>query len=85
MVRTNRVGAFDGELATWIDGKLYMHWKGLRWRSSPAVLLKRFGLDVYVHHAKKDNRVWFDDVVLSTGYIGTGSEAAKPASDGRPR
>ncbi|MBI5850487.1 MAG: hypothetical protein HZB39_05535 [Planctomycetes bacterium] len=74
MVRTNRIdekaAGFDGELATWIDGRLHMHWQGLRLRSNAGVLLKRFGLDVYVHRAERDNRVWFDDVVVSTGYIG---------------
>jgi len=24
---------------------------------------------VYVHQAAKDNTVWYDDVVLSTGYV----------------
>ncbi len=26
---------------------------------------------VYVHSATKDNTVWYDDVALSTGYIGS--------------
>jgi hypothetical protein len=34
------------------------------------VLLKRFGLDVYIHQARQDNTVLYDDVVLSTGYVG---------------
>jgi hypothetical protein len=85
MVRRNRPNEFDGELATWIDGKLYMHWTGLRLCSSADVLLKRFGLDVYVHQAHKDNRVWFDDVALSTGYIGTADAAPQPARDEKPK
>jgi hypothetical protein len=72
MVRANSPGKADGELAAWADGRLYAHWKGLRWRSTPEVRLKRFGLDVYVHKAERDNTVWFDDVVLSTGYVGPG-------------
>ncbi|MFI5386228.1 MAG: hypothetical protein ACHQ50_08920 [Fimbriimonadales bacterium] len=70
MVNLNKPGAFDGELAAWIDGQLYEHYCGMRWRSSPDVLLKRFGLDVYVHEARQDNTVFYDDVALSTGYIG---------------
>ncbi len=70
MVRVNEVGQSNGELAAWIDGKLYAHFKGLRWRSDATVKLKRFGLDVYVHQAAKDNTVWYDDVVVSTGYVG---------------
>jgi hypothetical protein len=34
------------------------------------VKLKRFGIGVYVHQATRDNTVWYDDVALSTGYIG---------------
>ena len=49
---------------------LYMHYKGFRWRTSADVRVKRFHIGVYVHQAAKDNTVWYDDVVLSTGYIG---------------
>lgn len=70
MVKCNTPGRADGELAAWIDGRLYLHYTGFRWRSSPDVRLKRFGLDAYVHRAVKDNTVYYDDVVLSTGYVG---------------
>ena len=70
MVKANEPGEANGELAAWIDGKLYLHYTGIRWRSDAKVLLKRFSLDVYVHAAAKDNVVWYDDVVLSTGYVG---------------
>jgi len=70
MIRANDVGKADGELAAWIDGKLYIHYAGIRWRSSADVKLKRFDIGLYVHQAKKDNTVWYDDVALSTGYIG---------------
>ena len=76
MIAVNRVGQADGELAAWIDGKLYIHYTGIRWRTSPDVKLKRFGLGVYVHRATKDNTVWYDDVVLSTGYVGPRDDAA---------
>jgi hypothetical protein len=70
MIRVNDVGEPNGELAAWIDGTLYIHYKGLRWRTSAEVRLKRFGIGVYVHQARKDNTVWYDDVALSTGYVG---------------
>ena len=70
MIKANAVGQANGELAAWVDGKLYLHYKGLRWRSSPDVRLKRFDIGVYVHAATKDNTVWYDDVAISTGYIG---------------
>jgi len=74
MIRANDMGQANGELAAWIDGKLYIHYAGLRWRTSADVKLKRFNIGVYVHRAKKDNTVWYDDVVLSTGYVGPSAE-----------
>jgi hypothetical protein len=70
MLRANDPGKANGELAAWIDGKLYIHFVGLRWRTAADVKLKRFDIGVYVHQAKKDNTVWYDDLALSTGYIG---------------
>lgn len=78
-VTTNTPGKADGELAVWLDGELYQHWTGFRWRSSDAVKIKRVNLLVYVHAAKRDNTVWFDDVVVSTGYIGPGRVEAPKA------
>lgn len=75
-VACNTPGLADGELAVWLDGRLYVHYQGCRWRKSEAVRLKRVGLLAYVHEARRDNRVWFDDVVVATGYIGTGTAAA---------
>jgi len=69
-VQNNRVGERDGELAVWLDGELYLHCKGIRWRKHDAVRIKRVGLLCYVHEARRDNTVWYDDVVVSTGYIG---------------
>ncbi len=70
MIQANDPGKADGELAAWIDGRLYIHYKGFRWRTSADVKLKRFDIGVYVHQATRDNTVWYDDVALSTGYVG---------------
>ncbi|MCB9880100.1 MAG: hypothetical protein H6835_21105 [Planctomycetes bacterium] len=70
----------DGELAVWLDGALYLHFTGIAWRTSAAVLLKRVGLLCYVHEARRDNTVWFDDVVVATGYIGPGEPARSDAA-----
>ncbi|MFO1077450.1 MAG: hypothetical protein U1E73_06965 [Planctomycetota bacterium] len=71
-VRVNAPGKADGELAVWLDGRLYLHYQGFRWRSTDTVRLKRAALMVYVHEARRDNTVFYDDVAVSTGYIGTG-------------
>ncbi len=70
MIQVNDVGESNGELAAWIDGRLYIHYTNIRWRSSAEVRLKRCNFGVYVHKARKDNTVWYDDVALSTGYVG---------------
>jgi len=75
MIQANSPGNADGELAAWIDGKLYLHASGFRWRTTDAVKLKRFNLAIYIHQATRDNTVWYDDVALSTGYIGPTKEA----------
>ncbi|MCX6100190.1 MAG: GNAT family N-acetyltransferase, partial [Candidatus Bipolaricaulota bacterium] len=56
----------NGEMAAWIDGKLYIHYKALRWRTAEKVRIKRAYFGLYVHHAKKDNTVWYDDVTRAT-------------------
>lgn len=70
MMRANSPGKNDGELAAWIDGKLYLHYKGIRWRSEEKVRIKRIDLGVYIHSCTQTNTAWFDDIVVSTGYIG---------------
>jgi len=70
MIKANTPGKADGEMAGWINGQLYIHLKGFRWRTSPEVMLKRVSLGLYVHQSRRSNMVWYDDVALSTGYIG---------------
>jgi len=86
MLRANTPGEPDGELAAWIDGKLYLHLTGIRWRAAGAedVLPKRASLDHYVHESRRENRVWYDDVALSTGYIGP-RDGPLPIIELRPR
>jgi hypothetical protein len=67
---SNTPGEANGELAAWVDGKLYMHLKGFRWRSSPNVKPKRVTCGMYIHRSKKKNVLWYDDLAASTGYIG---------------
>lgn len=70
MIKANDLGQANGELAAWIDGKLYIHYTGFRWRTTEDVTLKRCNFGIYIHQAAQDNTVWYDDVALSTGYVG---------------
>jgi hypothetical protein len=73
----------DGEQAFWIDGKLAGRFTGIRWRSSNDLKINKLWLEHYIgigsgapFEAKayypngKFHRVWFDDVVVATQYIG---------------
>lgn len=77
MIRVNDLGQANGELAAWIDGQLYIHYQHIRWRLAEDVQPKRIDFGIYVHEAQRDNTVWYDEVALSTGYIGP---LAKPGT-----
>lgn len=78
MIQVNTPGKADGEIAAWVDGELYLHMTGIRWRSDAKVTVKRMNLDIYIHHAEQDNAVWYDDVVISSGYVGPITTEAEP-------
>lgn len=81
MIRVNDPGQANGELAGWIDGELYLHATGFRWRSTDAVRIKRANVLIYIHEARRENRVWYDDIALSTGYIGPTAATNTAAQD----
>ena len=74
MIQANTPGRADGRQAFWVDGKKIGDFGGIEWRSSSDLKANAFWLMSYVteHSAKtnKVNRVWFDDVVVATDYIG---------------
>jgi hypothetical protein len=104
MIKLNKPGARDGELALWLDGRLKAHFRkgasrgewtgmgfrllekggepfdGFSWRTSDELKVSNFWLLHYVteNAARQNgvakpvtrNRVWFDDVVVATAYIG---------------
>jgi hypothetical protein len=70
MVRCNTPGRTDGEQAAWVDGKQVASITGMRWRDTGALKVHCFRLHLYIHDSPGINRVWFDNVALSTSYIG---------------
>ena len=73
MVKCNKPGKPDGEIAVWIDGVQLAHHKGINWRSSPRLQLNSFNLMLYVTDRwtkQPVNTCWFDDAVVATEYIG---------------
>ena len=73
----------DGEQAFWIDGKLTGRFRGFRWRSTDELKINKLWLEHHIgigagapfetkryYPNGRFNRVWFDDVVVATDYIG---------------
>jgi hypothetical protein len=70
MVKANAPGAADGEQAFWIDGEEIARFAGIRWRTTEALKINDFWLMLYVHQSRQLNRVYFDEVVISSQYVG---------------
>jgi len=70
MIKANAPGKADGEQAFWIDGERKARFTGIRWRATEELKINDFWLLLYVHDSARLNRVWFDEVVISQGYIG---------------
>jgi hypothetical protein len=71
-MRINTVGLSDGMMAFWVDDELAHEVTGMHWRDVPELQLNRVELQHYIANGDADesNRVWFDDVVVSTERIG---------------
>ena len=78
MMRANDLGQANGEMAYWVNGVLAHRVDEnsptpIWWRSSPTLALNRVRLQHYITTEDAQgfsNRVWFDDVVVSTEAIG---------------
>jgi len=73
MMQANTPGEHDGAMAYWVDGELVHRVDGMMWRTSPTLALNRVRLQHYITSEDAEqfsNRVWFDDVVVSTAPIG---------------
>jgi len=71
MVKANTPGQRDGRIAMWMDGSLIADFPNLRLRDVPELRIDRFGLSLYIaSNSKRENRMWLDNVVAATSYIG---------------
>jgi hypothetical protein len=71
MVQANTPGRRDGRIACWLDGKLVADFPNLRLRDIEALKLDYITIGGYINPNKvRTNRIWFDDVVAATSYIG---------------
>ncbi len=73
MVRANTPNQYDGVMAYWINGELGHRVEDMMWRRIPELALNRISLQHYIESwdaGGHSNKVWFDDVVVSTERIG---------------
>jgi len=74
MARFNTPGEADGEMAFWVDDQPAHRQTGMHWRDVAALQLNQAWLQHYIAagDTQVSNRIWFDDVVVSTERIGCG-------------
>jgi len=70
MAQANTPGQRDGRVAFWVDGRLAADFPNLRFRTVDALKLNRAGVGIYESRNNGLHRVWIDDVVVATAYIG---------------
>jgi hypothetical protein len=76
MVRANTVGLRDGRIACWLDGKLVGDFPNLRFRDVDTLKINSATLCLHIRsNTVRENKKWYDDVVVATGYIGPVSTA----------
>lgn len=74
-MRLNTPGSDDGWMAFWQDDALRHEESAMAWRDVPELGMNKAWLMHYIASgdASQSNRVWFDDVVVSTKRIGCGT------------
>jgi hypothetical protein len=71
MVKANAPGQRDGRIAFWLDGKLIADFPNMRFRDVETLKMERIGIGLYMaKNELRENRKWYDDVVVATSYIG---------------
>ena len=70
MVQANEPGRSDGRVAFWIDGRLAADFPNLRFRSVASLKLNWIAIGLYESSRPGLRRIWVDDIVLATEYIG---------------
>jgi hypothetical protein len=70
MIQANTAGQRDGRVAFWVDGRLAADFPNLRFRTTDALKINRAAVTLYESRNNGLHRVWIDDVVVATTYIG---------------
>lgn len=70
MVQANTPGRRDGRVAFWFDGRLAADFPSLRFRTTETLKINRAYVAMYESQTPGLRRIWVDDVVVATNYIG---------------
>jgi hypothetical protein len=71
MLKANTVGQRDGRIACWLDGKLIADFPNLHLRDDEALKINFAAIDLHIgSNRTRQNKKWYDDVVVATSYIG---------------
>jgi hypothetical protein len=71
LLQANTVGQRDGRIACWVDGTLLADFPNLHLRDDPKLTINHAALDLHIgSNTRRENRKWYDDVVIATDYIG---------------
>ena len=65
-------GRHDGSQSLWIDGQLQIEVEGMRWRDTTDLRVNEFAIVDYMPGSPQTQRIWFDNVLVSTEFPGTG-------------
>jgi hypothetical protein len=70
MVQLNTPAQRDGRIAFWVDGRLAADFFNLRFRTIDSLRIDRAEVSLYESRPMGPQRVWIEDVVAATSYIG---------------
>ncbi len=71
MVKANTPGQRDGRIGMWLDGKLIADFQNLRFRDVASLTIDYLSIGGYISpNQVRENKLWYDDVVAATAYIG---------------
>lgn len=71
MLKANTPGQRDGRIAGWLDGRLVADFGNLRLRDTDALKINYAQVDLHIKsNTIRENKKWYDDVVVATSYIG---------------
>ncbi len=71
MVQANTPGLRDGRIACWLDGALIADFPNQRLRDIDTLKIDRVAIGLHIgSNTIRENKKWYDDVVVATSYIG---------------